>query len=49
VVDYCRSQGVTIFPGVCTPTDVAPAFTQGNCITVGADSTLMVSPEALSA
>ena len=27
--------------GVCTPSDVFPAFTQGNCITVGADSTLI--------
>jgi outer membrane protein insertion porin family len=27
--------------GVCTPTDVAPTFTQGNCITVGGDSTLI--------
>ncbi len=27
--------------GVCTLNDVAPAFTQGNCITVGADSALI--------
>jgi outer membrane protein insertion porin family len=25
--------------GVCTPTDVPPLFTQGNCITVGGDTT----------
>jgi outer membrane protein insertion porin family len=27
--------------GVCTPTNFPPAFTQGTCITVGADSTLI--------
>ncbi|MGH6830248.1 MAG: BamA/TamA family outer membrane protein, partial [Methylocella sp.] len=27
--------------GVCTPTNVSPLFTQGNCITVGGDSTLI--------
>lgn len=27
--------------GVCTPSDVFPTFTQGNCITVGADSPLI--------
>jgi outer membrane protein insertion porin family len=27
--------------GVCTPTNVAPTFTQGNCITLGADSPLI--------
>ena len=27
--------------GVCTPTGVAPAFTQGNCIIVGGDSPLI--------
>ncbi|MGH6842515.1 MAG: BamA/TamA family outer membrane protein, partial [Methylocella sp.] len=25
--------------GVCTPTDTFPLFTQGNCITVGGDTT----------
>lgn len=29
VVDYCRSQGVTIFPGVCTPTEVEMALAKG--------------------
>ncbi|MGH6841547.1 MAG: outer membrane protein assembly factor BamA, partial [Methylocella sp.] len=27
--------------GVCTPTNVSPLFTQGDCITVGGDSTLI--------
>ena len=29
VVDYCRSQGVTIFPGVCTPTEIEMALDEG--------------------
>lgn len=26
IVDYCRSQGMTIFPGVCTPTEIEMAL-----------------------
>src|SRR5262249_14900913 len=29
VVDYCSSKGVTIFPGVCTPTEVEMALAMG--------------------
>ena len=29
VVDYCRSNGITIAPGVCTPTDVQAALRHG--------------------
>jgi 2-dehydro-3-deoxyphosphogluconate aldolase / (4S)-4-hydroxy-2-oxoglutarate aldolase len=29
VVDYCRARGVTIFPGVCTPTEVEQALARG--------------------
>jgi 2-dehydro-3-deoxyphosphogluconate aldolase/(4S)-4-hydroxy-2-oxoglutarate aldolase len=29
VVDYCRSLDVTIFPGVCTPTEIELALTHG--------------------
>jgi 2-dehydro-3-deoxyphosphogluconate aldolase / (4S)-4-hydroxy-2-oxoglutarate aldolase len=29
VVDYCLSKGVTIFPGVCTPTEVEMALSKG--------------------
>src|SRR2546421_2901690 len=29
VVDYCQSQGVTIFPGVCTPTEIEMALAKG--------------------
>jgi outer membrane protein insertion porin family len=32
--------------GVCTPTDVAPAFTQGNCITVGGDHSSLIRTSA---
>jgi 2-dehydro-3-deoxyphosphogluconate aldolase / (4S)-4-hydroxy-2-oxoglutarate aldolase len=29
VVDYCLSKGVTIFPGVCTPTEIEMALSKG--------------------
>src|SRR5262245_40520063 len=29
VVDYCLSKGVTIFPGVCTPTEIEMALSNG--------------------
>ncbi len=29
VVDYCLSNGVTIFPGVCTPTEIEMALSKG--------------------
>jgi 2-dehydro-3-deoxyphosphogluconate aldolase/(4S)-4-hydroxy-2-oxoglutarate aldolase len=29
VVDYCLSKGVTIFPGVCTPTEIEMALSRG--------------------
>jgi 2-dehydro-3-deoxyphosphogluconate aldolase / (4S)-4-hydroxy-2-oxoglutarate aldolase len=29
VVDYCLSKGVTIFPGVCTPTEIEAALAKG--------------------
>lgn len=29
VVDYCLEQGVTIFPGVCTPTEIEAALEKG--------------------
>jgi 2-dehydro-3-deoxyphosphogluconate aldolase / (4S)-4-hydroxy-2-oxoglutarate aldolase len=29
VVDYCLSKGVTIFPGVCTPTEIEMALAKG--------------------
>jgi 2-dehydro-3-deoxyphosphogluconate aldolase / (4S)-4-hydroxy-2-oxoglutarate aldolase len=29
VVDHCLSRGVTIFPGVCTPTEIETALTKG--------------------
>jgi 2-dehydro-3-deoxyphosphogluconate aldolase / (4S)-4-hydroxy-2-oxoglutarate aldolase len=29
VVDYCLSKGVTIFPGVCTPTEIETALSKG--------------------
>ena len=29
VVDYCLAQGVTIFPGVCTPTEIEAALSKG--------------------
>ncbi len=29
VVDYCLSKGVTIFPGVCTPTEIEIALSKG--------------------
>lgn len=29
VVDYCQSQRVTIFPGVCTPTEIELALSRG--------------------
>jgi 2-dehydro-3-deoxyphosphogluconate aldolase/(4S)-4-hydroxy-2-oxoglutarate aldolase len=29
VVDYCLEQGVTIFPGVCTPTEIETAAAKG--------------------
>jgi 2-dehydro-3-deoxyphosphogluconate aldolase/(4S)-4-hydroxy-2-oxoglutarate aldolase len=29
VVDYCLSNGVTIFPGVCTPTEIEMALAKG--------------------
>jgi len=29
VVDYCTSRGVTIFPGVCTPTEIEMALAKG--------------------
>jgi 2-dehydro-3-deoxyphosphogluconate aldolase/(4S)-4-hydroxy-2-oxoglutarate aldolase len=29
VVDYCLSNGVTIFPGVCTPTEIEAALAKG--------------------
>jgi 2-dehydro-3-deoxyphosphogluconate aldolase / (4S)-4-hydroxy-2-oxoglutarate aldolase len=29
VVDYCLSRGVTIFPGVCTPTEIETALSKG--------------------
>jgi 2-dehydro-3-deoxyphosphogluconate aldolase/(4S)-4-hydroxy-2-oxoglutarate aldolase len=29
VVDHCLSKGVTIFPGVCTPTEVETALSKG--------------------
>ncbi|HWQ33021.1 MAG TPA: bifunctional 4-hydroxy-2-oxoglutarate aldolase/2-dehydro-3-deoxy-phosphogluconate aldolase [Blastocatellia bacterium] len=28
VVDYCQAQGVTIFPGVCTPTEIELALSK---------------------
>ncbi|HZS03351.1 MAG TPA: bifunctional 4-hydroxy-2-oxoglutarate aldolase/2-dehydro-3-deoxy-phosphogluconate aldolase [Blastocatellia bacterium] len=32
VVDYCQSQGVTIFPGVCTPTEIEMALSRGTSV-----------------
>lgn len=29
VVDYCQAQNVTIFPGVCTPTEIELALSKG--------------------
>ena len=29
VVDYCRANGVPVFPGVCTPTEIGAAFELG--------------------
>jgi 2-dehydro-3-deoxyphosphogluconate aldolase/(4S)-4-hydroxy-2-oxoglutarate aldolase len=29
VVDYCLSKGVTIFPGICTPTEIEMALSKG--------------------
>jgi 2-dehydro-3-deoxyphosphogluconate aldolase/(4S)-4-hydroxy-2-oxoglutarate aldolase len=29
VVDYCRQQNVTVFPGVCTPTEIEAALAKG--------------------
>src|SRR5215475_7695211 len=29
VVDYCLAKGVTIFPGVCTPTEIEMALSKG--------------------
>jgi 2-dehydro-3-deoxyphosphogluconate aldolase / (4S)-4-hydroxy-2-oxoglutarate aldolase len=29
VIEYCQSKGVTIFPGVCTPTEVETALSKG--------------------
>lgn len=29
VVDYCLSKGLTIFPGVCTPTEIEMALSKG--------------------
>jgi 2-dehydro-3-deoxyphosphogluconate aldolase / (4S)-4-hydroxy-2-oxoglutarate aldolase len=29
VVDYCLSKGVTVFPGVCTPTEIEMALAKG--------------------
>jgi 2-dehydro-3-deoxyphosphogluconate aldolase/(4S)-4-hydroxy-2-oxoglutarate aldolase len=29
VVDYCRSRGVSVFPGVCTPTEIEMALARG--------------------
>ncbi len=29
IVDYCLSKGVTIFPGVCTPTEIEMATSRG--------------------
>ena len=29
VVDHCLSKGVTIFPGVCTPTEIEMALSKG--------------------
>ncbi|MGH9935215.1 MAG: bifunctional 4-hydroxy-2-oxoglutarate aldolase/2-dehydro-3-deoxy-phosphogluconate aldolase, partial [Blastocatellia bacterium] len=29
IVDYCLSKGVTIFPGVCTPTEIEMALAKG--------------------
>ncbi|MCI0338478.1 MAG: bifunctional 4-hydroxy-2-oxoglutarate aldolase/2-dehydro-3-deoxy-phosphogluconate aldolase [Acidobacteria bacterium] len=29
IIDYCLSKGVTIFPGVCTPTEVEMALAKG--------------------
>jgi 2-dehydro-3-deoxyphosphogluconate aldolase/(4S)-4-hydroxy-2-oxoglutarate aldolase len=29
VVDYCQSRGVSVFPGVCTPTEIEMALAKG--------------------
>ena len=29
VVDYCRERGITVFPGVCTPTEIELAMSKG--------------------